>query len=307
MALPKFYQDLALTKEQTNELQSEFVGIETLIKMAWDFLKKNLVRGFIKPTLWQIVVVFLPLLLISGATIGSFIISIKDTIANDGVFNAVNNTGVSADTANQIVRNIGVFGIFSLAFVFFLVLSALISYRAIYLLNNKSIDSIWKTPTNFVYPFFKIIVVGIIYGTISLVIQGIFGAINDGLVIVALLLQYLLIPFVKMSTYIYVLEDGELVDTFKKTWNYIKPYYLSNLLRWLIVWAAFFVLYIGFWLTSLLFVFIAFAVNSIAFSILLSVVGAVILIGLILSFGFYVESLTYLSNLNIRLLEGKKE
>jgi hypothetical protein len=303
-----YYKNTPLDEESLAQYKQEFVGFGTIIKNTLDISKQEFVRLFLKPVLWQLAIVVLPILLISM----SFVYKVVSTSFDQNVFtNGVasisrdENSPAIAEFSTWLTNNFAV-GILVLLFAltFFVVLGALMNYRTIYLFNDTTIKSIWKTPRAFYVAFFQIVTVVLAYSLLGWVIDGLVGNPNTASILKNIL-ALVFYGLFGLYEYLIIFEQNTINESLQKSYTYSKPYFWKNALRWLQFTLLVTATALGVILATGIWIIPAAVSNWHPISILL--LGAMIIIGIgcMILLNFVTEVFTYLSFLNLRLLEGK--
>jgi hypothetical protein len=239
----KNYDNVPFTEEEKGMLQKDFVGPIKVIGIAWRVFKENLVRAFIMPYLFQLLVVF-------GFLFVAFILLVLFFIMIGASAMGIE----SSSSPEQIVGTLGVSAlIFSLLFLFlyFAVIFFVLyfSLKQIYLLNNEACEGVLKTPNVFYGKTFTSIVSTIIVAFIIsiglfpfliLIFGMIFSFVSESLIIGLVLLLLSILYFIifmiftnlfNYYTYLIVIEGKGIIESISESYKVVKPYLLREFVR----------------------------------------------------------------------------
>jgi hypothetical protein len=169
----------------------------------------------------------------------------KDSATTDEETNYPDTTFDTPSSQKSILQLLYSFlGILALVCVLSLVATvavALINFRKIYILNSKSIPSIWRTPRGFYIDLLKFIGSALILtlgSILVLVIAGvILNAINLGFLIILGFIAFIVAvqSLFGLFSFLIILEEAPLIESLQLSFNLMKSVFWKNLLRWLLV------------------------------------------------------------------------
>lgn len=299
------YKNVPLKLEDIKLLRTEFLSFGTILGLAFEFAKKEFDRLFLKPFLWKILCIFVPLFLI----VLSFCVVVVGKSFNkekflDGFEKITSKSSVDEfnNYSNWLIEHYGwSFLVLLIAIIAFLIFMTLLNYRNLYLFNDKSISSIWKTPRTFYIPFLKIITIGLVYSLVGFVLDGFIS--NTSLVSLAKNVSTLLFyGFFGLYQYFIIFEDSSINESLVKSFTYSKPYFWNNILRWFLFSLIIFITYFALILATTIWLIPLAISNYSPLSIFILLFMSIAGIGGALIVNYVYEIFGYLSFLNLTLL-----
>jgi hypothetical protein len=309
MSISSHYKNIPLKAEDIDLLTKDFVSFSTILGISFELAKQDFNRLFIKPTLWKVVCIFLPL----AAILSSYLASVFGKSINEKSFLQVLESVTSKSSPDKtseyiswLIENHGTRTFMvSLAIIIFSIFASLISYRTLYLFNNKKVESIWKTPQNFYFAFSKIIPVVFAFSLAESIIEEV---INNDLTafLIKNILAFFFYGLLGLYQYFIIFEANNINQSITKSYLASKPYFWKNIYRWLLFTLLVVVISAVIILMTIVWVIPMAISNYSTITILLFLIMSVVGIGCLLVVEFVSEVFGYISFLNLILLNSEK-
>ena len=225
---------LSISEDIQNQYKTQFVSFGVILRHTLDLARDQFVHLFVIPTLWKILVVALPLIIISLTFFAKISSQIDYTALLKGWRSLLDN-GDSApidQLSSWLNQNFAV-PTFALifAFGFFGVVFMLLDYRTIYLYNDDQVTSIWKTPRSFYATLYRISLIWIGLSILTSSITEAFGQ-TSAAALIANFIPLIFSSLFGLFEYLIIFEDEFTVSSLAISYRYSIPYFWQNILRW---------------------------------------------------------------------------
>jgi hypothetical protein len=308
MSINSNYKNVPLKSEDLTLLSSEFLGFGTILGLTFELAKQEFTRLFVKPILWKVACVFVPLTSIISSFI--YLVVSKDFDKDKFLLGLESMTSTSsADEVRPFVEwfvekyTTGIL-ILLIAIALFLVFLALINCRNLYIFNNKKISSIWKTPRPFYLAFLKILAVVSVYS----LARGIIEELIKNQLISFILTGVLALVFyglLGLYQYFILFEESSIEQSLTKSYTCSKPYFGENILRWLWFSVIVALTCTGVFLATIIWIIPVTISNFQPLLVILFIIMTIIGLFCFLVISFVTDMFGYLSFLNLVLLNSE--